>query len=89
MIGALLAVLAMAASAPAIAQVEVTPLAAPDYFSLGARDSGLPSDLWRGASPDLVRDLLPTLGRKPMSPAATALARRVLAAGAAGPEGVG
>jgi len=79
----------MVVATPALAQVEVAQLAAPDYFSLGQRDTGLPADLWRGTSPDLARELLPILGRKPLSPAATALARRLLAAGAAGPEGVG
>lgn len=76
-------------STPAVAQVEVTTLAAPDYFSLGDRDSGLPADLWRGTSPALARDLIPLVGRKPLSPAAVALGRRVLGAGIAGPEGAG
>lgn len=69
--------------------VEVTPLAAPDYFSAGARDTGLPSDLWRGASARTARTVLPLLAEKPLSPAARALARRVLGTGARGPEGVG
>lgn len=82
-------VLALAIAAPAAAQVEVQTLAAPDYFSLGASDTGLPADLWRGTSPDLARALIPQIGRKPLSPAATALAARLLATGATGPEGVG
>lgn len=74
---------------PAMAQVEVTALAAPDYFSLGDRDSGLPADLWRGTAPALARDIIPLIGRKPLSPAATTLARRVLGAGVAGPDVAG
>lgn len=85
LIAAVLAFLAV----PAMAQVEVTTLAAPDYFSLGDRETGLPGDLWRGTSPALARDLIPLVGRKPLSPAAASLARRVLGAGVAGPDGAG
>lgn len=74
---------------PAMAQVEVATLAAPDYFSLGDRDGGMPADLWRGTSPAIARDLIPGIGRKPLSPAAATLARRVLGAGVGGPEGAG
>ncbi|MBB3891751.1 hypothetical protein GGQ61_002479 [Phenylobacterium haematophilum] len=76
---------------PALAQpaVEVTPLAAPDFFANGARDTGLPADLWRGASVETARTVLPLIAVKPLSPAAAALARRVLATGANGPEGAG
>ncbi|MFA7264431.1 MAG: hypothetical protein WC068_15535 [Caulobacter sp.] len=76
-------------AAPATAQVEVAPLAAPDYFSLGDRESGLPADLWAGTSPAVARDIIPLIGRKPLSPAAAGLARRVLGAGVAGPESAG
>jgi len=78
-------------AAPALAQpaVEVTPLAAPDAFANGARDTGLPPDLWRGASVETARTVLPLLAARPLSPAAAALARRVLATGANGPEGAG
>jgi hypothetical protein len=74
---------------PAFAQpaVEVTPLAAPDAFANGARDTGLPADLWRGASVETARTVLPLVAAKPLSPAAAALARRVLATGANGPDG--
>jgi hypothetical protein len=85
----LIAAVAALITAPAAAQVEVTTLAAPDYFSLGDRDSGLPADLWRGTSPMLARETIPLIGRKPLSPAAAALARRALGAGVAGPEGAG
>jgi hypothetical protein len=84
----LAAALALLAT-PALAQVEVTTLAPPDYFSLGDRDGGLPASLWQGTSPALARDLIPLVGRKPLSPAAAALGRRVLGAGIAGPEGAG
>lgn len=83
-------VAALALAAPAAAQpVEVAPLAAPDLFATPARDTGLSADLWRGASPDLMRFVLPLLATKPLSPAAAALGRRVLATGAAAPAGAG
>lgn len=76
-------------AAPVGAQVEVTSLAAPDYFSLGDRETGLPADLWRGTSPAVTRDVIPQIGRKPLSPAFAGLAVRLLATGANGPEDVG
>jgi len=81
---------ALALAAPAFAQsVEVTPLAAPDLFSTAARDTGLGQDLWRGASLATARAVLPLVAAKPLSPAAQALARRVLGTGAPGPDGAG
>jgi hypothetical protein len=81
---------ALALAAQAVAQpVDVTPLAAPDLFSPAGRDTGLPADLWKGASADLARTVIPLLAAKPLSPAAGALARQVLATGAAAPEGAG
>ncbi|MDP1632297.1 MAG: hypothetical protein Q8L66_12850 [Caulobacter sp.] len=74
---------------PASAQVEVQTLAAPDYFSLGDRDTGLPTDLWRGTSPSIAREIIPQLDGKPITPAATDLARRILRAGVAGPGEAG
>ena len=71
----------------AVAQVEVAPLAAPDAFSTPARDTGLGPDLWRGTPIETARAVLPLLSVRPQSPAAQALARRVLATGAPGPEG--
>lgn len=76
-------------AAPASAQVAVSSLAPPDYFSLGDRESGLPQDLWTGTSPEIARGVIPLVGRKPLSPAATALALSVLGAGINGPEGAG
>ena len=69
--------------------VEVTPLAAPDAFSTAGRETGLPSDRWRGASAETAAKVLPLLAAKPLSPAAAQLARRVLATGAPGPAGMG
>ncbi|HEX5379222.1 MAG TPA: hypothetical protein VFW47_11640 [Phenylobacterium sp.] len=69
--------------------VAVAPLAAPDFFSAAGRDTGLGADLWRGTSPALVRAVLPLLSSRPLSPAARALARRVLATGAALGEDAG
>ena len=71
------------------APVQVTALAAPDAFTTAARPTGLPPTLWRGTSPEVVRAVLPLLAEKPLSPAAAALARRVLATGAPGPQGLG
>jgi hypothetical protein len=85
-------------ASPAFAQdtsvgaVAVAPLAAPDAFSTGGRQTGLAQDLWRGASVDTLNTVLPKLaapGGRPLSPAAAALARRVLATGAPGPTGLG
>ncbi len=74
---------------PALGQVEVVPLAAPDYFSQGLRDTGLPADLWAGTSPALAREVIPSIGRKPLTPAARDLAWRTLATAAVGPDGAG
>jgi hypothetical protein len=75
---------------PAVIQsLEATPLAPLDLFSPAGRDTGLPGDLWRGASADLARKVIPLLATKPLSPAGSALARRVLATGAAAPAGAG
>ncbi|MEW5684373.1 MAG: hypothetical protein AB1942_05610 [Pseudomonadota bacterium] len=78
---------ALAAAGPALAQVEVVQLAAPDAFSTPGRETGLPADLWAGTPIETARSVLPQLAAKPVSPAAAALARRVLATGAKGPDG--
>ncbi|THD56875.1 hypothetical protein [Phenylobacterium sp.] len=75
------------AAAPATQGVEVEALAAPDAFTTAGRDTGLPATLWRGASLKTVQTVLPLVAAKPLSPAAAALARRVLATGAPGPKG--
>ena len=83
----LLAILAVTVASPAQAQVQVTELAAPDAFSTAGRETGLPLELWRGTPVEMARAVLPLLAVKPLSPAASQLARRVLATGAPGPEG--
>ena len=80
--------LAIALAAPAAAQVEVHSLTAPDLFSFGGA-SDLPSDVWAGSSGALYKAVVPQVGTKPMSPAVAALARRLIAAAAPGPQGVG
>jgi hypothetical protein len=65
----------------------VAPLAAPDAFTTAARDTGLPPTLWRGTSLQVVQAVLPLLGERPLPGAAGALARRILATGAQGPDG--
>jgi hypothetical protein len=79
--------LLLSPTGPALAQVEVAPLAAPDAFSTPARDTGLGADLWRGTPVETARAVLPLLANRPLTPAAQTLARRVLATGATGPEG--
>lgn len=74
---------------PAAGTVGVRNIAAPDAFSTSGRDTGLPTTLWQGASLKTARTVLPLLATKTLSPAGSALARRVLAAGAPGPQGVG
>jgi hypothetical protein len=86
----LLAVLIFAGATNVAAQgVEVATLAAPDAFTTPGRDTGLPASLWRGASLKTAKTVLPLLATKTLSPAAAALARRVLATGAPGPQGEG
>ena len=82
-------VLAALLSSTAFAQVQVQSLAAPDLFSTPAGETGLAGDLWKDASPGIVRDVLPRLAAKPLSPASAGLARRVLATGANAPAGIG
>ena len=84
---ALLMSLAVLAAGPVRAQVQVSQLAAPDAFSTPGRDTGLPNELWRGTPVETARAVLPLLSARPLSPAAAALARKVLATGAPGPEG--
>jgi hypothetical protein len=83
-------VLSLSGAARAQEDVTVKTLAAPDYFSGAVADTGIPADLWKGAAPGIMRDVLPKLaGPKPLSPAFASLARRVLSTGANGPAGVG
>lgn len=83
-------VLLLSGAVRAQEEVQVKTLAAPDYFSGAAADTGIPGDLWKDASPGIMRDILPKLaGNKPLSPAFASLARRVLSTGANAPEEVG
>jgi hypothetical protein len=83
-------VLSLCGVARAQEEVKVKTLAAPDYFSGAAADTGIPGDLWKDAAPGLMRDILPKLaGTKPLSPAFANLARRVLLTGANAPDEVG
>lgn len=75
------------APAPPEAPVAVVALAAPDAFTTPVRDTGLPPNLWRGTSLQVVQAVLPLLAEHSLPPAAAALARRVLATGAQGPDG--
>ena len=79
----------LAIAAPAAAQVQVQPLAAPDLFSTGQGKSDLPNDLWRGSSGALAKLVIPEVATHPVTPAAAALARHVLEVGGNGPEGAG
>lgn len=91
MIRLLLAVatLALAPLAAAAQDVSVTTLDAPDAFSTPGRETGLPSTLWKDAGFETAERTMTALATKPLSPAAQALARRVLATGAPGPRGAG
>jgi hypothetical protein len=80
---------ALALAAPAAAQVKTEELKALDLWSAAGRDTGLPADLWKESSADLARSVLAAVPDKPLSPAAAALARRVLATGATAPDGAG
>jgi hypothetical protein len=90
-----LVLIGLAGAPPVVAQtqpqtqVQAEPLGDLDLWSTPGRDTGLPSDLWKGASADLVRDVLTQAADKPVSPALAALARRALATGAAAPDGGG
>lgn len=75
--------------APPVA-VQAAPLQAPDLFSTDTgRPSGLPSDLWGGASIDLARTVIPMVATRPLSPAAAAFATKVMSTSANAPEGGG
>ncbi len=70
--------------------VQSAPLGTPDLFSADAgRPTGLPADLWKGASFDLARTVMPIAGVRPMSPAAAVFAMRVMSTSASAPAGGG
>ena len=70
------------------APVQAQPLTQLDLFSTG-RDTGLGADVWKGSSADIARAVIPSLVTKPLSPAATNLARRLLAQTSTAPTGAG
>jgi hypothetical protein len=75
--------------APPVA-VQAASLQAPDLFSAGSgQPTSLPADLWKGASIDLARTVIPMAAVKPMSPAAAAFAERVMSTSASAPDGGG
>lgn len=74
--------------APAPAAVQVQSLSQLDLFSTG-RETGLGVDVWKGASADIARTVIPSLAAKPLSPAAMDLARRLLAQASTAPVGAG
>ena len=63
-------------------------LAQLDLFSAG-RETGFGQDLWKGSSADIARAVIPTLRDAPLSPAAAALGRDLLATASIAPEGAG
>jgi len=70
--------------------VQAAPLQAPDLFSADAgQPTGIGADLWKGASLDLARTVIPMAAVKPMSPAAAAFAIRVMSTSASAPDGGG
>lgn len=97
--GALIAiVLSGLAAAPTHAQsspdgggasVDARPLASLDLFSAGARTTGLPTSLWKGASADLAHRVFAEVGVQPIEPGLAQLARDSLETAATAPEGAG
>lgn len=69
-----------------IERMNVAPL---DLWSAEGRPVGMSSDLWRGASGDLARQVLSDLPVRTLSPAYATFARRVFAQGAPAPDGFG
>lgn len=89
LLAALLAA-SLAASTALAQDVQVQRLGGLDLFSAGDRTAkGLGPDVWKGASADIARAVIPALGTKPLSPAARRLAIRLLATGANAPPGAG
>jgi hypothetical protein len=68
--------------------VAASSLSSLDLFSAG-RETGLGTDLWKGSSAAIARQVIPTLDTAALSPAGMALARSVLATAATAPDGAG
>ena len=69
--------------------VKAASLRAPDLFAATPGPTGLPDTLWRGASADLARIVIPIAAQKPLTPALAGFADRVLATGGQAPDGAG
>ena len=78
---------AQSSSDPVVASVDARPLASLDLLSAGARTTGLPTSLWKGASADLARRVFAGLGVQPVEPGLAQLARDVLETAGAAPDG--
>ncbi len=87
-VGAAVAAGVLGLAPRALAQVDMQPLTKLDLFSAG-RDAGFGQDVWKGASADIARAVIPTLAVRPLSPAGVSVARRLLAQSAAAPDGAG
>ena len=87
----LLASAALFVAGPALAQneVEAEALRGLDLWSAAGDSTGLDADLWDGASLGLAELVVPRLGTRPLPPALSRLARRLLATGARAPAGAG
>lgn len=77
------------ATVAAPAPVKAASLRAPDLFAATPGPTGLPDTLWRGASADLARIVIPLAAQKPLTPALAGFADRLLATGAQAPDGAG
>lgn len=80
---------AQASPDTAAASVDAKPLASLDLFSAGARTTGLPTSLWKGASADLAHRVLAGLGAQPVEPGLAQLARDILETAASAPDSAG
>jgi len=77
-------------TAAAPVAVQSAPLQAPDLFSTDSgQPTGIAGDLWKGASLDLARAVIPMAVTRPMSPAAQAFALHVMSTASNAPEGGG
>ena len=71
------------------APVKAASLRAPDLFAATTGPTGLPDTVWRGASADLARTVMPLVSQKPMTLAAVFFAHRLFVTGAQAPDGAG
>ncbi len=69
--------------------VKAASLRAPDLFAATPGPTGLPDTLWRGASADLARAVIPLVAQRPLTPALAGFAARLMATGGQAPDGAG